>query len=155
MVLMKVLTIMALMVLSLPPNSYAEQLKSKRLILFQEKVLLYPQSPTLAMEVRRVSGQRVLASVFSIPTGTSIGRARIFSMTHKDEVSFFFGENDSNGSIKFKDDYRNVILLNPQGGYRETVMYHPTGDIEFLVAMVGHKSSFTIFNRERIYGEGW
>ena len=103
MVLMKVLTIMALMVLSLPPNSYAEQLKSKRLILFQEKVLLYPQSPTLAMEVRRVSGQRVLASVFSIRSGIPIGRARIFSMTHNDEV-FFLGETDSNNNIKFKDD---------------------------------------------------
>ena len=154
MVLMKVLTIMALMVISITPNSYAEQLKSKRLTLFQEKVLLYPQSPTLGMEVRRVSDQRVLASVFSIRSGIPIGRARIFSMTHNDEV-FFLGETDSNNNIKFKDDQRNVILLNPQGGYRETVMYHPTGDIEFLVAMVGHKSSFTIFNRERIYGEGW
>jgi hypothetical protein len=73
------------------------------------------------MEVRRVSNQRVLASVFSIRTGTLIGRARIFSMTDNDEV-FFLGETDSNGSIKFKNDYRNVILLNPQGGYRETVM---------------------------------
>ena len=154
MVLMKVLTIMALMVISITPNSYAEQLKSKRLTLFQEKVLLYPQSPTLGMEVHRVSDQRVLASVFSIRTGIPIGRARIFSMTHNDEV-FFLGETDSNVSIKFKDDYRNMILLNPQGGYRETVKYHPTEDIGFLVAMAGHKSSFTIFNREKIYGEGW
>ena len=152
MVLIKVLTIMALMVISITPNSYAEQLKSKRLTLFQEKVLLYPQSPTLGMEVRRVSDQRVLASVFSILSGIPIGRARIFSMTHNDEV-FFLGETDSNGSIKFKDDYRNVILLNPQGGYRETVMCHPTGDIGFLIVMAGHKSSFTMFNREKIYGE--
>ena len=106
------------------------------------------------MEVRRVSDQRVLASVFSIRTGIPIGRARIFSMTHNNEV-FFLGETDSNGSVKFKDDYRNMILLNPQGGYRETVKYHPTEDIGFLVAMAGHKSSFTIFNREKIYGEGW
>ena len=154
MVLMKVLTIMALMVISIPPNSYAEQLKSKRLTLFQEKVLLYHQSPTLGMEVRRVSDQRVLASVFSIRTGIPIGRARIFSMTHNNEV-FYLGETDSNGSIKFKDDYRNMILLNPQGGYRETVKYHPTEDIGFLVAMAWHKSSFTIFNREKIYVEGW
>ena len=103
MVLIKVLTIMALVVISIPPNSYAEKLKSKRLTLFQEKELLDPQSLTLGMEVRRFSDQRVLASVFSIRSGIPIGRARIFSMTHNDEV-FFLGETDSNNNIKFKDD---------------------------------------------------
>ena len=145
---------MALVVISIPPNSYAEKLKSKRLTLFQEKVLLYRQSPTLGMEVRRVSDQRVLATVFSIRSGIPMGRARIFSMTHNNKV-FYLGETDSNGSIKFKDDYRNMILLNPQGVYRETVKSYPTEDIGFLVAMAGHKSSFIIFNREKIYGEGW
>ncbi len=150
----KVLAVVALIVAVLPSNSEAEYLRSKGLTLFQKKVLLYPQSPTLAMEIHRVSNRRATVSVFSILTGAPIERARIFSMTYRNQV-FFLGETDSKGNLRFEDGPKDVMLLSPKGGYKETVIYHPTRDIGFLTAMAGTKSSTVILNRANLYGGGW
>ena len=152
--LTKVLAVVALIVAVLPSNSEAEYLRSKGLTLFQKKVLLYPQSPTLAMEIHRVSNRRATVSVFSVLTGTPIERAKIFSMTYRNQV-FFLGETDSKGNLRFEDGPKGVMLLSPKGGYKETVIYHPTRDIGFLTAMAGTKSSTVILNRVNLYGGGW
>ena len=141
----KTLVIATLMFGVFPSHSSAEH---KMGSYFQAVVLSQEQSPDLDVRVGRYSMREATVNVSSVVTGKPINRVRIFSMIRSGEV-FLLGETDRKGNLNFKNGYKHVMQLKPRGGYRKTEKFHSIGDIDLVIAMLGHESSVALFKKAK------